>query len=106
MTLLISMTAAIVSTMVWYFNFPRSKKACIGYLCFMYWGATIMWIGDAIIEYLESGADYFTPPIKDMVNDAFLGFSAVVLGLLIWLVIVLVKDPNRVLSRIVKSDEN
>ena len=97
MTLLISMTAAIVSTVVWYFNYPKSKKACIGYLCFMYWGATIMWIGDAIIEYLDQGAEYFT---------AFLGFSAVVLGLLIWLVIVLVKDPNRVLSRIVKSDEN
>ncbi|MDY2606779.1 MAG: hypothetical protein SOV90_02440 [Lachnospiraceae bacterium] len=29
-----------------------------------------------------------------MLNDTFLGLSVVTLGLIIWLVIILVKDPN------------
>ena len=57
-----------------------------------------MWFVDAVFEYIELGADYFTPAIKDMVNDAFLGFSVVALGLIIWLIVLLIKDPNGVVK--------
>ena len=33
-----------------------------------------------------------------MLNDLFLGLSVVALGLIIWLIIVLVKDPRGVLK--------
>ena len=34
------------------------------------------------------------PAAADMLNDAFLGLAAVALGLIIWLVTVLIKDPK------------
>ena len=91
MTLLITVIAAIISTIVWYVN-PESKLK-LPILVFMYWGASLMWLVDAVAEYIELGAGYFTPAPLDMLNDAYLGLSAVALGLVIWIVILLIKDP-------------
>lgn len=66
-------------------------------LCFMYWGASLMWLVDAIFEYSELHADYFTPAIEDMINDSYLGFSVVALGLVAWLIILVIKDPKGVI---------
>lgn len=87
MTLLITVIAAIVSSLLWYNSMTKKGKDSMKYstLCYMYWGASLMWFVDAIAEYAESGAEYFTPAFADMVNDAFLGVSAVTLGLIIWL---------------------
>ena len=62
-------------------------------LCYLYWGASLMWLVDAIFEYAELGAQYFTPAVEDMINDGFLGISVVALGLVIWVAVLLVKDP-------------
>lgn len=93
MTLLISVFAAVISTVVWYKNAPDDKFK-VNILCFMFWGASLMWLGDAIFEYAELGAEYFTPEPLDMLNDAFLGLSVVALALVIWVVILLIKDPK------------
>lgn len=87
MTLLITVIAAIASSLLWYNSMTKKGKDSMKYstLCYMYWGASLMWFVDAIAEYAESGAEYFTPAFADMVNDAFLGVSAVTLGLVIWL---------------------
>ena len=53
-----------------------------------------MWLGDAIFEYAELHEAFFTPEPIDMLNDFYLGLSVVALGLIIWLVILLVKDPK------------
>lgn len=92
MTLLISCFAAITVTILWYMN-ANARKMKIGTLCFMYWGAALMWLVDAVAAYLEASADLFCPSAEDMLHDSFLGFSAIALGLAIWLAIVLVKDP-------------
>ncbi|MBQ7714479.1 MAG: hypothetical protein IJT70_01270 [Clostridia bacterium] len=97
MTLLITVFASIISTVVWYKNAPKSEMK-VGILTCMFWGASIMWLVDAIFEYAELGAEYFTPDPKDMLNDAFLGLSVVALGLIIWLVILLIKDPKGVIK--------
>ncbi len=96
MTLLTTVFAAIISTIVWYRSASRSEMR-LGTLCLMYWGASIMWSVDAIFEYAELRADYFAPAAADMLNDLYLGLSVVALGLLIWLLILLVKDPKGVL---------
>ncbi len=62
--------------------------------CFMFWGASMMWLIDAIFEYAELKAAYFTPAPQDMLNDTFLGLSVVALGLTVWLIILLIKDPK------------
>ena len=92
MTLLITVFAAVISTVLWYTR--KDDSMCLGTLCFMFWGAAIMWLVDAIAEYIELGAAYFTPAPEDMLNDAFLGLSVVALGLVIWLVRLLITDPK------------
>lgn len=95
MTLLITVFAAVISTAVWYSN-KKARKMNVSVLCLMYWGASLMWLADAAAEYLEEGAKYFFPSGEAMLNDGFLGLSAVALGLIIWIVTVMVKNPNNV----------
>ncbi|MCD8007638.1 MAG: hypothetical protein LUF68_01635 [Clostridiales bacterium] len=92
MTLLITVFAAVFVTVKWYSR--ENNGLNLAPLCFMFWGAALMWLVDAIFEYMELGADYFSPALADMVNDAYLGLSVVALALVVWLVILLVKDPQ------------
>ena len=96
MTLLVTVFAAVVSTAIWYKNAPESKMQ-LGLLCWLYWGASLMWLVDAVFEYASLKAEYFTPAPADMLNDLFLGLSVVALGLVIWIVVLLIKDPRGVL---------
>ena len=96
MTLLIMVFAAVISTAVWYKGMPENEFRT-GILCWMYWGASLMWFCDAIFEYAELGAQYFVPTVQDMLNDAFLGLAVVALGLVIWIVRLLVTDPKGVI---------
>jgi hypothetical protein len=102
MTLLITVFAAVAATLVWY---TRSDDTLhLSVLCFMLWGAALMWLGDAIFEYRELGAEYFAPSGADMLNDTFLGLSVAALALVAWLVVVLVKDSRgRVRSALLKK---
>lgn len=100
MTLLIAVFAAVITTIIWYTNDKRSQLK-LGTLVLMYWGASLMWMVDAVVEYIELVAEYFTPASSDMLNDAFLGLSVVAFGLIIWLVILMVKDPLGVVRKTV-----
>ena len=103
MTLLITVFAALISTFIWYFS-AEARKLMLGKLCLMYWGASLMWTVDAIAEYIELKEEFFAPAAADMLNDAFLGASVVALGLIIWLVILLITDPKKVLrSALIKN---
>ena len=102
MTLLTTVFAAIICTVIWYKN-EEARKLKIGTLCFMYWGASLMWLIDAIFAYAEEGATSFAPAPVDMLNDFYLGLSVAALGLIIWLVIVLIKDPNGVVKNSLKK---
>ena len=97
MTLLVTVFAAIISTVVWYKTAPKSEMK-VGILCWLFWGASLMWLVDAIFEYAELKAEYFTPSPADMLNDLFLGLSVIALGLIIWLVVLLIKDPKGVIK--------
>lgn len=87
MTLLITVFAAIIASLLWFNQIKTHGKDSMKYstLCYMFWGASLMWLVDAIAEYAELGAEYFTPAAADMLNDAFLGVSVVALALVIWL---------------------
>ena len=97
MTLLTTVFAAVIATVVWYKKAPNDDYK-VSVLCFLYWGASIMWLVDAIFEYAELHAEYFTPAPMDMLNDFFLGLSVVALGLIVWRVVLLVKDPKGVVK--------
>ncbi|MBR4467539.1 MAG: hypothetical protein IKS34_04475 [Clostridia bacterium] len=98
MTLLVTVFAAVAATVVWYRTLPKSEMK-VGILCWMYWGASLMWLVDAIFEYARDGKIFFNPAPADMLNDLFLGLSAIALGLVIWLVILLIRDPKGVLKK-------
>lgn len=98
MTLLITLIAAVIITIVWYTS-PKARKLKVGLMCYMYWGASIMWLVDALFEYKEQGAGYFTPAAADMINDSFLGICVVALGAVVWLGTMLVSDPEGVVRK-------
>ncbi len=93
MTLLITVFAAAASTIIWYCS-RGAREIKVGTLCFLYWGASLMWLVDAFFEYAELKAAYFAPSLEDMANDTFLGLSVVALGLVIWIIVLMVRDPK------------
>ena len=101
MTLLITVFAAIIATVVWYFH--KQEDIQLGFLSLMYWGASIMWLVDAVFEYAELKEEYFTPALEDMINDSFLGLSVVALGLIIWLIRLMIKDPKGTLRQALRN---
>ena len=104
MTLLITVFAAIISSLVWYLN-ERARKLNISVLCWIFWGASLMWLVDAVVEYIKEGASYFTPSGADMLNDAFLGLTVVAVAMIIWLCVICIKDSEGVISGILKRNE-
>lgn len=104
MTLLTTVFAAIIATVIWYRGAPKSQMK-VGVLCWIYWGASLMWLVDAIFEYIELGAAYFTPEPVDMLHDLYLGLAVVALGLIIWLAVLLITDPKGVIkAKLTKKD--
>ena len=101
MTLLITVFAAVIATVKWYNRKDDEMK--LGILCFLYWGASIMWLVDAIFEFVELKAEYFSPEPKDMLNDSFLGLSVVALAMVIWIVYLLIKDPKGAVRKALKK---
>ena len=101
MTLLVTVFAAVIATVAWYKKAPNDDMK-LGILCYLYWGASIMWFVDAIFEYAELKAAYFTPSLEAMANDLYLGLSVIALGLVVWLVILLIKDPKGVVKATLK----
>ena len=101
MTLLIAVFAAVITTVLWYTQ--KSDKLGLGFLCLMFWGASLMWLVDAVFEYVELKEAYFTPALEDMINDTFLGLSVVALALVVWVVRLLITDPRGVVKRSLQS---
>ena len=101
MTLLITAFAAIVSTILWYTR--KDDRMQLGFLSLMFWGASLMWLVDAVFEFIELKSEYFAPAAEDMLNDSFLGLSVVALGLIVWIIRLLVTDPNGKLRKALKK---
>ena len=101
MTLLVTVFAAIICTILWYKRKNDDMK--LGTLCFMFWGASLMWLGDAIWEYIEDNEAFFSPEPADMLNDLFLGLSVVALAMILWLIILLIKDPKGAVRKALKK---
>ena len=98
MTLLITVIAALVSTIIWYTSEKRDTYK-LGTLSLMYWGASLMWFVDFVNEYIEMRAQYFEQDFADILNDSILGLTVVTIGLAVWLVILLFKDPKGVFNK-------
>ena len=103
MTLLICVFAAIIATVKWYKR--ENNDMMLTPLVCMFWGASLMWLGDAVWEYAELHEKFFTPEPADMLNDAFLGLSVVAFALIVWLIILLIRDPKGVVRKSLKKEK-
>lgn len=109
MTLLITIFAAVVTTLVWYLS-EKARKVKINLLMYMFWGASLMWLVDAVVEYLDEGAAFFEPSAQNMLNDSFLGLSVTALALTVWVIYLFIKDPMHAIrggnGREISGDDN
>lgn len=95
--LLITALAAVIASVLWYVNAPTDKYK-FGFLALLFWGATIMWFVDHVIAFAQEGGPFF-----EVSADATgLGLSVLLLGLFVWMIVLLVSDPKRVLRTVVK----
>lgn len=94
MWFIITALAALVTSALWYRSAP-SDKYKLGFLSLIYWGATLMWLVDHIMAYVQEGGEF----VEINGSATALGISVLVLGLFIWLVRLLIDDPKRMLRR-------
>ena len=95
MCLILTAVAAVVSTAVWYAS-KTMRDMKVSVLCWLFWGAAIMWLVDLVFEYAEEGAKVFEPSLADVLNDSLLGLAVITLALVIWTAVLLVRDPKGV----------
>ena len=93
MCLLITIIAAVTTSVIWYMHADNDLYH-VKTLAIIYWGAALMWMIDFAFEFAELKAEYFNQPLPDVFNDAVLGIAAVTLGAVVWLVILLIRDPK------------
>ena len=93
MYLIITATAAIITTIIWYTKSPENKYN-LGTLCLIFWGATLMWLVDHIIAFLTEGGEFF----EITLDATLLGITVTLFGLLIWLITLLINDPKKVFN--------
>ena len=63
-----------------------------------------MWMVDLAAEYIEVGAEVFTPAASDMLNDAYLGLFVVALAGIVWIGYLIVKDPRGVRTQMARRE--
>ena len=86
MYFIITAFAAILTTMIW--HKLSEDKHQLSTLCFMYWGATLMWLVDHVMAFCMEGGAFF-----EITMDAtLLGITVVVCGFFAWVVMALVKN--------------
>ena len=94
MWLILTAIAAFVTTILW-FAWAPAERYKLGFLCLVYWGATLMWLVDHVISFLQEGGLF----LEISWNGTALGVSALALGLLAWLARLLLPH-SRGLSRV------
>lgn len=90
MCLIITVLAAFITTIIWYFYMPQ-REYLLGRLALMYWGAVIMWCVDGLFRMVEGEAF-----LDVSLNDAILGVVIVLCGIVAWIVMRIVKTAGHV----------
>ena len=96
------------------------KEYALSALLYMFWGATLMWLIDAIVSFAKEGSAFFMPlagaTVEETVinqqeffynqmNDLYLGIAVIALALIIWVIILLIKDPKHLYRKAVKEQK-
>lgn len=94
MWLVILSFSATIATALWYSK-AEDDKYMLRLLSLILWGATIMVFVDHVMGYLMEGGEFL-----EMTADAtVLGITMLIAALVIWEIVLLLKDPKGVLYK-------
>ncbi|MEM2567661.1 MAG: hypothetical protein QXH20_04220 [Candidatus Bathyarchaeia archaeon] len=94
MWLVVLAFAAAIATPIWYAK-AEEDKYMLKLLCLILWGATIMVLVDHIMGFLMEGGEF----LELTVDATVLGFIMLTAALIIWEIILLLKDPKGILYK-------
>jgi O-antigen/teichoic acid export membrane protein len=94
MWLIILAFAAAIATPIWY-SMAEDDKYLLRLLCLILWGATIMVFVDHVMGYLMEGGEF----LELRLDATVLGFAMLTAALVIWEIILILKDPKKVLYK-------
>ncbi|MEW5937307.1 MAG: hypothetical protein AB1665_05775 [Candidatus Thermoplasmatota archaeon] len=91
----IALTAILV-TAVWYISDTARETYEAGLLGLILWGTATMVFVDHVMGYLAEGGEFIEITTEAMI----LSLVLLTVALLIWEIVLLIKDPKRVLGRL------
>jgi hypothetical protein len=94
MWLIILAFAAAIATPIWY-NMAEEDRYLLRLLCLILWGATIMVFVDHVMGFLMEGGEF----LELTLDATVLGFAMLIAALVIWEIVLILKDPKKVLYK-------
>ena len=91
----ISLVATIVTAM-WYTRDDEVYK--LGFLSLILWGTAIMVFVDHLMGYLTEGGEF----LEVSADAMLLGIVLVIVALIVWEVVLLLKDPKGKLKKVLR----
>lgn len=99
MTLILTLLATAITLIILYGS-EKARNMNINILCYMFGGASLMWTIDFIVELVKEGPEVvFHPQGEEILNEFLLALAVIALALLIWIIIVLIKDPKKIFKK-------
>lgn len=95
MWLLILAYSAVVATVLWYVK-AENDRYMLKLLSLILWGATVMVFVDHLVGYLTEGGEF----VEVSLEATLVGLFMLLTALVIWEVILLIKDPKGVIRKI------
>ena len=92
MWLILLALAAVTATAAWYIKDNGTYK--LGFLSMILWGTTLMVFVDHLIGYLTERGEF----LETTLDATILGVVLVTVALIVWEVILLLKDPKNKLK--------
>ena len=94
MWLIILAFSSAIATAIWYSQ-AENDKYMLKLLSLILWGATIMVFIDHVMGYLIEGGEF----LELTLDATVLGFAMLTAALVVWEIILLLKDPKGVLYK-------
>lgn len=94
MWLIILSFSAVITTALWY-SMAENDKYMLKFLSVILWGSAIMVLVDHVMGYLMEGGEF----IEISTEATILGFTMLLAALIIWEIVLMLKDPRGVLWR-------
>jgi len=94
MWLILLAFAATITTAIWYSK-AENDVYMLNILAQIFWGATIMAFINHLMGYLMEGGEF----IEITLEATVLGLTLILIGLIVWEVILIIRDPKGIIYK-------